>query len=57
MIATMRRGWRMRTGAKSAVSPDRLRSTVVASPVAWPVRAASIASTSSRSCTISPTVA
>ena len=33
---SVRRGWRIRAGAKSAVSSDRPRSTVVASPVAWP---------------------
>ena len=54
---SVRRGWRSRAGAKSAVSPDSERSTLVASPVAEPVRAASMASTSSRSCTSSATVA
>ena len=48
-------GRRSRTGAKSAVSPGSDCSTVVASPVVCPVRAASMASTSSRSCTISAT--
>ena len=53
----VRRGWRIRAGAKSAVSSESPRRTVVASPVAWPERAASMASTSSRSWVISPTLA
>ncbi len=54
--ASARFGRRSRIGTKSAVSPDSDCSTVVASPVVCPLRAASIASTSSRSCTIWLTV-
>jgi hypothetical protein len=55
-MTSTRRGRRSRTGATSAVSPDRARSTVVASPEVSPARAASIASTCSRSCTTSSAV-
>ena len=56
-MASVRVGWRMRSGAKSAVSPGSERRMVVASAPASPLRAASMPSTSSRSWTISSTVA
>ena len=42
-MASVRVGWRMRSGAKSAVSPGSERRMVVASAAASPLRAASIA--------------